>query len=181
MIRVTAMTHRKNPISYGLICGRKQDYPRPLLRGSAIRTLLQENAELPSVRQVHYFDEAGRAGFVAVSAAITDPGEPRRIMEAVWNNVDHRWVIVTDEDCDVSDIFEVFWRVASSVEPEQHIFRGPKRDRSQRTDADFTPPSCGMGIDATFKFKDKQLPRVNKVSKELLAKVATRWEEFGLP
>jgi hypothetical protein len=51
----------------------------------------------------------------------------------------------------------------------------------ERGEIDFDPPSRGMGIDATMKFKDVKFPPVNKVSSALIDKVAARWDEFGLP
>jgi hypothetical protein len=51
----------------------------------------------------------------------------------------------------------------------------------ERGEVDFDPPSRGMGIDATMKFKDAKFPPVNKVSSALIDKVAARWDEFGLP
>jgi len=37
-----------------------------------------------------------------------------------------------------------------------------------------------MGIDATMRFKPTKFPRVNKVSRELTARVGARWAELGL-
>jgi UbiD family decarboxylase len=36
VFRVDTITHRENPISFGLICGRIEDYPRPLMRSGSI-------------------------------------------------------------------------------------------------------------------------------------------------
>lgn len=45
----------------------------------------------------------------------------------------------------------------------------------------FALPVRGMGIDATFAFKDKKCPPLSIVSRELTAQVAKRWKEYGLP
>jgi hypothetical protein len=45
---------------------------------------------------------------------------------------------------------------------------------------DFTPPLRGMGIDATMRLKNAKFPPVNKVSADLDAKAAARWQELGL-
>jgi hypothetical protein len=54
-------------------------------------------------------------------------------------------------------------------------------DPRPRGEVDFIAPRRGMGIDATLKFKVNDFPPVNKVSRELTAKVADRWDELGLP
>ena len=94
-----------------------------------------------------------------------------------------RWIIVVDEDCNVRDCDEVMWRVAAAVEPERDMVIGKVHPRRQleRGEIDFNPPSHGMGIDATMKFKDSKFPPVNKVSSAPIDKVAARWDEFGLP
>ena len=37
VVHITCITHRKNPLSYGLICLRVEDYPRQLLRSGSIQ------------------------------------------------------------------------------------------------------------------------------------------------
>ena len=38
MVKISAITHRKDPISFGLTCGRIEDYPRPLMRSNTLLT-----------------------------------------------------------------------------------------------------------------------------------------------
>jgi 3-polyprenyl-4-hydroxybenzoate decarboxylase len=98
-------------------------------------------------------------------------------------------VIVVDDDCDVRDWDEVMWRVALGVMPDEHIRIGP------RTEAMFHEPMLAMyggqtstvTIDATFRSKRRVVdgeevgfPPVNKVSRELRARVEARWGEYGL-
>ena len=75
------------------------------------------------------------------------------------------------------------WRVVSAAEPEKDVIMGKVFPRSERSrgEVDFDPPSRGMGIDATMKFKEMRFPPVNKVAKGLIDKAAARWKEFGLP
>ena len=94
-----------------------------------------------------------------------------------------RWIVLVDQDCNVRDWEEVFWRVTASVEPGRDMFQSPVFERAERSrgEVDFDPPSQGVGIDATMKFKaSPTFPPVNKVRGELMAKVAARWQELGL-
>ena len=47
VIRIKAITHRSNPVTYGLICQRVEDYPRQLLRsGSMQHRLVDQSGKL---------------------------------------------------------------------------------------------------------------------------------------
>jgi 4-hydroxy-3-polyprenylbenzoate decarboxylase len=183
LIKINCVTQRRNPVSYGLICQLIEDYPRSLLRSGSFQTLLIEKTGMTNIKHA-YFPEVGRFGMLIVSAEIRDADEPRRIMDAVWEHGDWRWVIVVDEDCDVRDWDDVMWRVVSTAQPEKHIVLGRERKRrsSRRTDEDdFDPPTRGMGIDATMRFKGVKYPPVNIVGADLMRQVTSRWKEYGLP
>ncbi len=182
IIKVKAITHRKDPLTYGLICQRVEDYPRQLLRSGSMQSRLIERTGMTNIREV-YFPEVGRRGMLIVSADIQSKEEPRQIMEAIWDTEAWRWIIVVDEDCNVRDWEEVMWRVVSAAEPDDHVVLGrvfPVEPRL-RGEVDFTPPKRGVGVDATMKFKDADFPPVNKVSRHLMERAASRWPEFGLP
>lgn len=182
LIKINCVTHRHNPVSYGLICQLIEDYPRSLLRSGSFQTLLIEKTGMTNIKHA-YFPEVGRYGMLIVSVRIGDADEPRRIMDAVWEHGEWRWVIVVDEDCDVRDWNDVMWRVVSTAEPERHVVLGKERNwHAKRTDEDdFTPPTRGMGIDATMRFKGVTYPPVNLIGEELMRKVTSRWKEYGLP
>ncbi len=183
LVHITCITHRKNPITYGLICQRVEDYPRQLLRSGSLQSRIIQKTGFTNIKQV-YFPEVGRHGMLIVSAKIRDKEDPRRIMNGIWEDSGERWrwIIVVDEDCNVRDWEEVMWRVVSVADPEIDVFLGKIHSQQRRTrgEVDFDPPRRGMGIDATMPFKDAKFPPVNKVSEALTQKVAARWKEFGL-
>jgi UbiD family decarboxylase len=184
LMNIHCITYRKQPITYGLICQRVEDYPRQLLRSGSIQSRVIQKTGFTNIKEV-YFPEVGRHGMLIVSVAIRDKTEPVKIMNGIWEDTGEqwRWIIVVDEDCNVRDWDEVMWRVAAAAEPERDVILGRKhahRSRS-RGEVDFDPPQCGMGIDATMRFKDAKFPPVNKVSAAWTGKVAARWKEFGLP
>jgi 4-hydroxy-3-polyprenylbenzoate decarboxylase len=183
LVNITCITHRKDPVTYGLICLRVEDYPRQLLRSGSMQSRIIAKTGFTNIREV-YFPEVGRHGMLIVSAAIRDKDEPKRIMDGIWDDIGERWrwIIVVDEDCNVRDWEEVMWRVCAAADPAQDIFKGKEhapRGR-HRGEVDFDPPSHGLGIDATMRFKPNKFPPVNKVSDSLMRKVAARWDEFGL-
>jgi 2,5-furandicarboxylate decarboxylase 1 len=181
VVRINCITHRHEPLSYGLICQLLEDYPRSLLRSGSLQTLLIKRTGKTNIRHV-YMPEIGRAGMLIVSAEIQYAEEPREIIDAVWGVRGWRWAIVVDEDCDVRDWNDVMWRVVSAAEPKNHVIESPWREGNHRgpDEMEFEPPEHGIGIDATFRFKGYH-PPINKVSQELDARVASRWRELGLP
>lgn len=181
LIKVKCITHRKAPLSYGLICRLNEDYPRTMLRSGSFQSSLISKTGWSHIRKA-YLPEVGRLGMVIISAKIRDAEEPKRIMKAAWENGGARWIIVVDEDCDVRDWNDVMWRVCSAVHPDKDIIKGDHYPRPprKRAEGDFEPPPFGLGIDATMRYKDRAFPPVNRVGPELMAKVAARWKEYGL-
>ena len=183
VIKIDCITHRHNPISYGLICQLVEDYPRQLFRSGSFLTRLVKASGMENIHEA-YFPEVGRMGMMIVRADLQEKGDPQRIMDAVWGLDRWRWVIVVDDDCDVRNWNDVMWRVVSAADPDkgevlfgmQHAAREAPRTDEQ----DYDAPRRGMGIDATMKFKDTYFPRVNRVNRELTSKAASRWHELGL-
>ena len=123
VIKVKAITHRKDPLTYGLICQRVEDYPRQLLRSGSMQSRLVQRTGKTNIREV-YFPEVGRHGMLIVSADIQSREEPREIMEAIWDAEAWRWIIVVDDDCNVRDWEEVMWRVVSAADVDDDVFPG---------------------------------------------------------
>ena len=184
VFRVDTITHRKDPISFGLICGRVEDYPRPLMRSGSITNTLVSKTGFTNIREVH-FPDAGAFGIIIIRAKIDHDGQAKEIMDATWKHLRYRWIIVVDEDCDVHDWNDVIWRVVSFAEPANHVFMGAelKRPLGRPGEMDFIPPSRGMGIDATRENKVTEfpIPGPSKPTMEMMDKVAQRWDELGLP
>jgi 4-hydroxy-3-polyprenylbenzoate decarboxylase len=183
MVKVTGITHRKDPISFGLTCGRIEDYPRPLMRSNTLLNTLVGKSGLTNIKEV-FFPDAGRSGFLIVRAQISGADQPKKIIDACYEHMRYRWVIVVDEDCDVRDWNDVLWRIVSSVTPEEHMFTGvnyPEKEPYPGT-VEFIPPTHGMAFDATFHYKQYKhpLPEIAKPSMKMMEHVASRWKELGL-
>ena len=92
---VTCITHRRNPINYGVICLLEEDYPRWLFRSGSFEARIKNESGLTSIRHAFFPEIGGRSwGAAVVSAEINDPEEPLRIIDAVWkivpNQLGHR-------------------------------------------------------------------------------------------
>ncbi|MPZ15401.1 MAG: hypothetical protein GEU73_13415 [Chloroflexi bacterium] len=189
VLHVKCVTHRQNPIMYGVICLLEEDYPRWLFRSGAFQDRLRRQSGLTNIRQAYFPELGGRSwGGCVIAAEITDPDQPRQIIEEAWKVTPGRWVILVDEDCDVRNWNDVMWRVVTAVRHDQDILRGTvvqqqaygSGARSDDYDIDSQIPGP-TGMNASFKFKFVDLPPINRVTRELMGKAAARWQELGLP
>ncbi len=185
VVHVTCVTHRRNPINYGIICLLEEDYPRWLFRSGGFQDRIRRDSGLTSIKKAYFPELGGRSwGGCIIAADIQDPAEPKRIIDAAWRITPNRWVIVVDEDCDVRNWNDVMWRVVTAVRPED-IYTGKAQhdgesQRADEYDIDSQVPDP-TGMNASFKFKFKNLAPINRVSAELKAKASARWRELGLP
>ncbi|GEM_PF-176567 len=193
VIKVKCITHRKNPVIYGLICRPQEDYPKFLFSG----VLGEKLKGVDAIKEV-YVPEAigGGLGLMAIVAAkVESPDDVAKVIQAVHNAPGEslrkkpRWLIIVDEECDVKDWNDVMWRVALAVMPDKDVRIGPRTDpiSHEPLAAMHHNVSSSIVIDATFRSKktivdgrEVGFPRVNRVSKELRSKVEGRWKEYGL-
>lgn len=193
VIKISCITHRKNPISYGLVCRCREDYPKFML-SAALRDKL---AGIENIKEVYApVIGGGGMGLMAIIAAkVSSPAEVERIIEAIqkipyesYTSHKPRWSVIVDDDCDVRDWEDVMWRVVMGVMPDKDVRIGPRLDRITHEPLAtlYDSKASSIIIDATFRSKpgkSKELgefPPVNKVSKELMSKVESRWKEYGL-
>lgn len=192
LMTVHCITHRQNPINYGVICLLEEDYPRWLFRSGSFEARIKNESGLTSIRHAYFPEIGGRSwGAAIIAAEINDPEEPLRIIDAAWKITPNRWVIVVDEDCDIRNWNDVTWRIVTNVRWDQDFVKGKayhpdmgqtqgRRGRNIEYDIDSDIPDP-TGINASFKFKFDSLPPINKSSREYMAKIAARWQELGLP
>jgi len=180
--KVRCVTHRKDPIHYGLICGCREDYPK-FVKYSGLQARLMT---VEGVKDVYEPDlSGGRCRIVVVSARADSPADVERIVRAIEETPGEarglfkpRWAIIVDDDCDVRDWEDVMWRMVMSVMPDKDMKIGP-RDLPVRHEPmeEIYDMASSVIIDATMKSKGG-FPQVNQVSRELMAKVDARWKEY---
>jgi UbiD family decarboxylase len=190
VIHVTCITHRRNPINYGIICLLEEDYPRWLFRSGGFQDALRRKSGIPPFTQAYFPELGGRSwGGCLISAPCEHPDDARKLIEAAWEITPNRWVIVVDSDCNLRNWNDVMWRVVTAVRPDQDIFTGKavheqtgssRRNRAEDYDIDSQVPDP-TGMNASFKHKFKDLAPINRVSAELMGKASARWRELGLP
>jgi 2,5-furandicarboxylate decarboxylase 1 len=149
VIRVDAITHRKNAIFHTIVGGGVEH----LLLGGIPReaTLLEHlQRSFPSVHDVRLTRGGTCRYHLAVKVDKKSQGEPKNIiMGAFGGHYDIKQVVVVDMDVNIDDETEIEWAIATRFQADRDLFvvsgaQGSKLDPSSDDGI-----SAKMGIDAT--------------------------------
>lgn len=125
----------------------------------------------PEIIDIHL--QNNNASMVVVSINKQAVGNGKKIMEAVWSQFDeNKFVIVCDDDVDVSDWNDIIWAVTTRMDPA--------RDTLFLQDGD---GHSKMGLDATNKLGSECLREWGtpiKKDPEVVAKIDAIWDELGI-
>src|SRR5262245_7776296 len=187
VIQVKALYFRKDPI----LCGFPLLKPSSgdnlhfsLMRSSLIWNALDE-AGVPEVKGV-WAHPSGWRFLTVVSIKQRYPGHARQagMIASQCRSGAYlgRYVVVVDDDVDITNSEELLWVLSSRSDPAQSIeilrraWSGPLDPRIPR---DQVGHSSRAVIDATrpYEWRDK-FPKVSGASRELKDKVATNWRDF---
>lgn len=189
VIDIKAIYHRADPIILGMPPQRPPDENgryRAVFRSALLKKEL-ENAGVPGVVECWCHEVGGTRFLVAVSVKQSYLGQARQVghvaSQCRTGAYAGRYVLVVDEDIDVTNLFEVIWAMGSRSDPETSIDI-IKRAWSSRIDPMVSPEDRERGkfcnsraiIDATrpWEWRDK-FPKVNAPSRESLARASAKW------
>jgi len=190
VVDIEAIYHRNDPIILGFA---PQFLPDEFSRFRAITrsALLKDNIEragVPDVTEVWAHEVGGSRMLIGVAISQRYPGHAKQtghIASQCQAGVDgNRWVIVTDDDIDVSNLEELIWAALTRADPATSIdfitdakgaFSDPRLEPWERARGNVI--NSRMVIDACrpYHWRD-EFPEVNKPSPEL-AQLAR--ERFG--
>ncbi|MBV8939732.1 MAG: UbiD family decarboxylase, partial [Alphaproteobacteria bacterium] len=116
------------------------------------------------------------------------PGHARRVMMGIWSYLRQflytKWIIVVDDDINVRDWKDVMWAVSTRMDPARDTMI---LEHTPIDYLDFASPESGLGskigLDATGKLPPetrREWGEVLKMSKDIIAEVTARWDEYGL-
>src|SRR5262249_46543006 len=178
--RITAITHRRNPIFQGLLTGKPVTENHILkqipFEASFLRALKRQ---FPTVEAVSVRASAGVSFYAVISMQPRFAGEARQvILAAMASNIRPKWTIVVDPDIDVHSSSEGEGALAFRSQPQQDAIivepipsgpSDPSIDDPTKPRPLPTPPL--IGIDATRPF-GKPFSEVADVP---------GWEDFAMP
>ena len=156
VMRVSAVTHRRDPIYLSTYTGRPPD--EPSIIGEVFNQLALPviRQQIPEVRDL-WLPPAGCSYRIAVvSIDKRYPGQARRVMMALWGMLAQfsytKMVIVVDDDIDPRNWDDIAWALATRMDPARDVM---VLDRTPMDYLDFASPLEGLagklGLDATTK------------------------------
>jgi UbiD family decarboxylase len=190
VMTVEAVYHRNNPIILGSPpCKPPSELTsyRALMRSALIHDQL-ERAGVPDVQAVWTPEAGGTRLLIAVAIKQRYPGHARQAghIAAMCHAGAYlgRYVIVVDEDVDVTDLNDVVWAMCTRADPEQSMdiikraWSGPLDPIIKTEKKGF---NSRMIIDACRPFEWRhEFPAVAEASVELMDKTRAKWGDLIL-
>lgn len=165
---ITAMTHRRDPLFQDVVSGRMEHL---VLSLPALEHRTLRDARAASSGVVRVALVAPLTAIVAVDK--TDDDEPKRIIDALLDDIYAKQVIVVDGDVDPSDVRSVLAAMALQTQADRHLWVFAGR---QGTPLDPSCPSpdgvtAKVGIDATRPLHGTRVVTKNRLPSELLDRI----------
>jgi 4-hydroxy-3-polyprenylbenzoate decarboxylase len=187
VFRVTAITHRRNPIYPTTIVGRPPMEDGWLGKATERLFLPLVRLFVPEVIDYNLPVEGVFHNLCIVKIRKRYPGHAQKVMHALWGlgqMMFSKIIVVVDEWVDVQNPGEVLWVAANNIDPERDVcfVKGPidVLDHSSRA----MGFGSKMGIDATKKLPEeghtRPWPPVIAMSPEVKRRIDGLWTELGL-
>jgi 4-hydroxy-3-polyprenylbenzoate decarboxylase len=155
-MRISAITHRRDPLYLSTFTGRPPDEPAVLGEAFNILALPAIRQQIPEIVDLWLPPAAAHYRIAVVSIAKRYPGQARRVMLAVWGMLPQfsytKLIVVVDDDVNPRDWDDVAWALATRMDPSRDLMT---LDDTPMDYLDFASPEPGLagklGIDATVK------------------------------
>ncbi len=187
VFRLTAMTHRKNPIYMTTIVGKppQEDYYLGKATERIFLPLLK--IIMPEVLDINLPMAGTFHNCVIVKIHKKYPGQGKKIINGVWGSGQmslSKFVIVLDSEVNIHDLNEVAFKVFSNVDPVRDtVFTEGPLDILDHASS-LMGIGGKMGIDATRKWKgegfERDWPNELIMTNNIKKLVDSKWSEFGL-
>lgn len=186
LIKVTAVTHRANPVFPARIVSTPPDESASIALAAERMLLPLVRRKIPEIVDIRQPVSSANRNLLFVSIRKSVDFEGRRILHALWGTESlgqMKTIVVVDADQDLRDEQEVWFRVGAyaSAERDYLFSEGLARDD------DYTSAAFGVatriGIDATRKLSrenSEPWPKALTPSREIAERIRSRWAEFGI-
>ena len=187
VLKVTALTHRSNPVYPALILGGPRTESYWLGKANERIFLPLMRMFVPELVDLHMPRAGVFRNLAFASIEKQYPQQARKVMNALWGLdglMVTKIIVVVDSDVDVHDEERVWLTVGANVHPGRDVLfcEGPTHMD------DHAAPERGMGhklgIDATRKLPEeghaRPWPPQLAMNPEIVELVTRRWEEYGI-
>ncbi|MFL9826401.1 UbiD family decarboxylase [Rhodoplanes sp. SY1] len=188
VMRVTAITTRRDPTYLSTFTGRAPDEPAVL--GATFNELFLPIVKraFPEIVDVWLPPHACSYRMAIISIKKRYPGHARRIMMGLWGMLPQftytKLIVVVDDDVDPKSWDDVAWAIATRFDASRDLM---VIDRTPIDYLDFASPLSGLGgklgLDATNKIgteTSREWGAVLKATPDVTARVDALWPKLGL-
>lgn len=188
VMRVTAITMRRNPVYLSTFTGRPPDEPSRI--GEALNVLFKPLAQkqFPEITDIWLPPEACSYRIAVASIDKRYPGQARRLMMGLWSMLPQftytKMLIVVDKDINVRNWEDVMWAISTRSDPSRDIVTISDTPIDY---LDFASPKSGlggkMGIDATNKMApetNREWGEILEMSPDVVSRIDTLWPKLGI-
>jgi 2,5-furandicarboxylate decarboxylase 1 len=165
VLKVRAVTHRKDYIYQGLLCGTKEDLGILALSRELVvfNALLNSGYDIQDVSLMPFIFNG------VISLRKRSDGEPKNVMMAAFGAYSWlKYCVVVDEDVNIHDLEDVWWAIATRSRADKGTFSIPDALGFPRKDK-WQIHRGKLGLDATVplelkkEFERKKIPGENEV------------------
>ena len=188
VVRVTAITHRRDPIYYGIASQMppsESTLMQSLTNAGALRKVLRHDLGERGVEDVHIDLTFG--GLLAHAIVAMRPrvaGDAQRVGRIVAAIAPVKRVTVVDHNVDIRDPLHLDWAMNAHFDPARdtvlidNVFVAMYMDPSVRVRGGNTDPGSKIVVDATRSIDAGEL---SIPSRPLMEKALDSWRRAGLP
>ncbi len=156
VLRVSAITCRRDPLYLSTVTGRPPDEPSVIGEVFNDLALPVIRAQIPEVEDLWLPPAACSYRVAVVRIAKRYPGQARRVMMALWGMLPQfsytKMIVVVDGDIDARNWDDVLWALSTRMDPARDLM---VVDGTPMDYLDFASPREGLagkiGLDATTK------------------------------
>ena len=188
VMRVTAITARRDPVYVSTFTGRPPDEPSIIGEVLNDLTLPLIRQQIPEIVDIYLPPAACSYRLAVISIAKRYPGQARRVMMGLWGMLPQfsytKGIIVVDDDIDVRNGADVLWAASTRMDPARDLI---VLDRTPIDYLDFASPETGLGgklgLDATTKIgaeTSREWGRPLGMSAQVSARIDDIWPQLGL-
>lgn len=184
IVRVTAVTHRSNPIFPAVVADAQRDEDRVLAELGQRLLLAQLQLLQPEVIDLSLPQGLSPGAWVVVSIRKSYAQQAQKVAAALWGLaplVHAKLLVIVDQHCDVHDVPTVLRRIGNNVHPARDTFFHP--GPAHWLDHATAGQGSQMALDATDKLPGEHpgvWPRRAEAPAELREQIDQRWKQYGL-
>jgi 2,5-furandicarboxylate decarboxylase 1 len=155
VIKVTAITMRKNPIFQAVLTGMPMTENHFLKKWAIPAAAWRKASTIAAIEAINATPGGGAGYHLVVSIKKKDDSQPRNIISTLFSAFPvTRQVIVVDDDINVYDPVDVEWAIATRMQADKDVIVIPVAQNGHGKSS--TASGLKLGIDATAPLKDKE-------------------------